>query len=101
MIASRRRPGITSRKSSSRLRATSVVFRQAGDVAARSETRRGRWPTGSFATAKRSDDRSRLFCRDDRGTHRDNDIDLEADELGRVGIALTAALCPAILDSEG
>ena len=37
-----------------------------------------------------------------RGSSRDDDIDLEADELGRdLGVALGAALRPAILDRDG
>src|SRR5262249_48007872 len=43
-----------------------------------------------------------LLCREGwRGCHRDNDIDLEPDELGRdFWVALIAALCPAILNRE-
>jgi hypothetical protein len=43
-----------------------------------------------------------LLCRDGwRGCHRNNDIDLEADELGRVlCVPLIAALCPAILNAQ-
>jgi hypothetical protein len=38
----------------------------------------------------------------DRRTHRDNDMDLEVDELGRdLGVALAASLCPAKLDRDG
>jgi hypothetical protein len=43
-----------------------------------------------------------LCCNDRWGRIRDNDIDLEPDELGRdLGEALVAALRPAILDSDG
>ena len=48
------------------------------------------------------DDRCRLLCREDRGSRRDDDIDLEPDELGRdLGEALAASLRPAILDRDG
>src|SRR5262249_16088171 len=42
------------------------------------------------------------LCREGcRGSHRDNDINLEPDELGRgFRVALIAALCPAILNRE-
>ena len=48
------------------------------------------------------DDRCRLLCREGCwGCHRDNDIDLEPDELGRgFCVALIAALCPAILNRK-
>ena len=48
------------------------------------------------------DDRCGLLCGESwRGCHRDNDIDLEPDELGRAfRVALIAALCPAILNRE-
>jgi hypothetical protein len=47
-------------------------------------------------------DRCRLLCREGwRGCHRDNDIDLEPDELGRdFCVTLIAALCPTILNRE-
>jgi hypothetical protein len=47
-------------------------------------------------------DRCRLLRRKDWwGSRRDNDIDLEPDELGRdCCVALIAALCPAILNRE-
>ena len=106
MIANRRRPGTTSRKSSSRLPARSVAWsRQAGDVAARS--RQTRDQAGADRVSRRReddrDDRCRLLCREDRrGSRRDNDIDLETDELGGdLSGALAAALRPAILDRDG
>ena len=47
------------------------------------------------------DDRCRLLCRDDRGSRRDNDIDLQSDELGRnLGVAFAASLRPAIFDPD-
>ena len=79
--------------------------RQAGDVAARS--RQTRDQAGADRVPRRReddrDDRCRLLCRDDcRGSRRDNDIDLEPDELGRdLGEALAASLRPAILDRDG
>src|SRR5437899_9951998 len=48
------------------------------------------------------DDRCRLLCRWNRDTSRNNDIDVEPNELGRdLGVALGAALRPAILDRDG
>jgi hypothetical protein len=42
-----------------------------------------------------------LFCRSDRGSRRENDIDLESDELGRdLGKAFGAPLRPANLDCD-
>src|SRR5262249_1438610 len=46
-------------------------------------------------------DRCRLLCREDCTSHRDNDIDLEPDELGcDIGEALAAPLRPAIFDHD-
>ena len=105
MIANRRRPGTTSRRNSSFLPASiRYLVRQTGDVAARS--RQTRDQAGPDRVRRRRehdrDDRCRLLCREGwRGCHRDNDIDLEPDELGRdFGVALIAALCPAILNRE-
>jgi hypothetical protein len=44
-----------------------------------------------------------VLCREDLwGSHRDDDVDLEPDELGRnLGEALLAPLGPAILDRDG
>ena len=49
------------------------------------------------------DDRCRLLCCEEpRRPVRDDDIDLEPDELGRdLGVALAASLRPAILDRDG
>ena len=61
-------------------------------------------PTGSPADREHDrDDRCRLLCREDAGgAVRDNDIDLEPDELGGdLGEALAASLRPAILDRDG
>ena len=82
-----------------------LLDRQAGDVAARS--RQTRDEAGADRVARRRehdrDDRCRLLCREDcGGSSRDNDIDLEPDELGRdLGEALGASLRPAILDRDG
>ena len=105
MIANRRRPGTTSRKSSSRLPARSVCLdRQSSDVAARPRQ------TCDQAAADRvdrqckddGDDRCRLLYCGDGGFRRDDDVDLQPDELGRdLGVALGAALRPAILDRDG
>src|SRR5262249_37389301 len=47
------------------------------------------------------DDRRHLICRDDGGPRRDNDINLEPDELGgERGVMLATPLSPAILDSD-
>ena len=105
MIANRRRPGTTSRRTSEFL-ATSIRYlvRQAGDVAARS--RQTRDQSGPDRVRRRHEndrnDRCRLLCREGcGGCHCDNDIDLEPDELGRdFCVALIAALCPAILNRE-
>ena len=60
-------------------------------------------PTGSIATAKTIGMTDvACFAAADGGSVRDNDIDLEPDELGRdLGIALDASLRPAILDRDG
>ncbi len=48
------------------------------------------------------DEQRRLLGREDRGTRRDNDIDLEPDQLGRdFDKALAASLRPSILDRDG
>src|SRR6516165_4430933 len=49
------------------------------------------------------DDRGRLLCRNRRfGSPGENDIDLEADKLGRdLRIPVCASLAPAVLDSDG
>ncbi len=81
-----------------------LLDRQAGDVAARS--RQARDQTGADRVARHRkydrDSRRRLLCCDDRrGSRRDNDIDLEPDELGRdLGEALVAPLGPANLDRD-
>ena len=78
--------------------------RQAGDVAARPRQ------TGDGAGAERvrrqrehdRDGRCRLRCGGECISARDDDIDLEPDELGRdLGEALGATLPPAILDGDG
>ena len=60
-------------------------------------------PTGSGVDRKDDrDDRSRLLECGDRGSKRDDDIDLKPDELGRdLGVALDAVFRPAILDRDG
>src|SRR5262249_2057861 len=79
--------------------------REAGDVAARSRKATNKAGANRIPHY-RGDDRDnpcRLLCCNDRwGRIRDNDVDLELDELGRdLGEALAAALRPAILDSDG
>jgi hypothetical protein len=80
------------------------LVRQTGDVAARSsQTCDQAGPDRVRRRRKHDRDvRSRLLCGEGwRGCHRDNDIDLEPDQLGRVFcVALIAALCPAILNRE-
>ena len=59
-------------------------------------------PTGSPATAKTIGMADvACFAAGTRASRRDDDIDLEPDELGRdLGVALGAALRPAILDRD-
>src|SRR5262249_1597734 len=80
------------------------LVRQTSDVAARpSQTRDQASPDRVRHHCEHDrDDRCRLLCCQGwRGCLRDNDIDLEPDELGRVfGVALIAALCPAILNGQ-
>src|SRR5262245_13796738 len=82
-----------------------ALDRQSSDVAAWSRK------TGDEAGAYRvvrhrehdRDDRCRPLCNDGScGWRRNNDIDLEPDELGcNLGKALVAAVCPAILNRDG
>src|SRR5215831_16472771 len=101
MIANRRRPGTTSRKSSSRLAARSAAW---FDRPVTLPPGRARLATRPVPRRDREDDRDnrcRLLCRDDGGSRRDNDIDLQTDELGRnLGVALAASLRPPILDRD-
>jgi len=80
------------------------MVRQTGDVAARSRQTRDQASPDRIVYRREHDrdDRCRLLCREAwRGCRRNNDIDLEPDELGRVFcVALIAALCPAILNRE-
>ena len=79
--------------------------RQAGDVAARSRQARDQAAANRVRRRREHDrdDRCRLLCRENGwGCLRDDDIDLEPDELGRdLGVALAASLRPAILDRDG
>src|SRR6516165_12320902 len=83
----------------------SRLERQAGDVATRSCQTRDKAGADRVARARKDnrDHRCRLLCRDDCwGSHRDDDIDLQPDELGRdLGEALVASLRPANLDRDG
>ena len=105
MIANRRRLGTTSRKSSSRLPARSVdwIDRPVTLPPGRARLATRPVPTGSSAVAKTIGMTDvACFAASDRGSRRDNDIDLEPDELGRdLGEALAASLRPAILDRDG
>ena len=80
------------------------LTRHAGNVAARS--RQGRDEAAADRIARRRehdrDHRSSLLCCEDRrGVMRENNIDLQPDELGRdLGETLTAPLCPTILDRD-
>ena len=106
MIANRRRPGTTSRKSSSRLPARSGAWidRPVTLPPGRARLATRPLPTGSPAIAK-TIGMTEVACFaaiDRRGPARDDDIDLEPDELGRdLGEALAASLRPAILDRDG
>lgn len=78
--------------------------RQAGDVATgASET--SHQTTANGVRRHREDDRDdprRLLCCDDRRSGRDNDVNLQPNELSRYfGEALAAPLRPAILDRDG
>ena len=78
--------------------------RQAGHVAARPRQARDQaLPTGSPDDREDDrDDRCRLLCRRDGASYRDDDVDLEPDELGGdLGEALVASLRPAIFDRDG
>src|SRR5262249_62348140 len=80
------------------------LIRQTSDVAARSrQTLHQASPDRVPRSPEHDrDDRCRLLCREGgRGSHRDNDINLEPDELGRgFRVALIAALSPALLNRE-
>src|SRR5262249_15393008 len=105
MIANRRRLGTISRKSSSRLPARSGAWTERPVTLppgrARLVTRPV--PSGSVATPNTIGNTGGcLFGREDCTSRRDNDIDLEPDELGGdFAIALIATFCPAILDRDG
>ena len=105
MIANRRRPGTTSRKSSSRLPAVSVAWidRPVTLPPGRARLATRPVPTGSPAIAKTIGMTDvACFAASALRFPRDNDIDLEPDELGRdLGEALAASLRPAILDRDG
>ena len=106
MIANRRRPGTTSRKSSSRLPARSVCWidRPVTLPPGRARLATRPVPTGSPATAKTigMTDVACFAAMTGAVAIRDNDIDLQPDELGRdLGVALGASLRPAILDRDG
>jgi hypothetical protein len=104
MIANRRTPGATSRKFESLANQIGVLQRQAGDVATWS--RQGSDQTGAERVVRHwednRDDRCRLLCREDGcDARRDDDIDLEPDELGRdLGVSFGASLGPAIRDRK-
>src|SRR6516165_879969 len=103
MIANRRRPGTTSRRNSSFLPLVSDIW-FARPVTlppglARLATRPV--PIGSFAAANTIGMTAvaRFAARAWRGCRRNNDIDFEPDQLGRVFcVALAPSLCPTILD---
>ena len=105
MIANRRRPGSTSRKSSIRLPARSVdwIDRPVTLPPGRARIATKPLPTGSTASANTIGIvEVACFAAGTAASHRDDDIDLEPDELGRdLGEALAASLCPAILDRDG
>src|SRR5215831_17350737 len=102
MIANRPRPGTISRKSSRRLPAVSAVWadRPVTLPPGRASEATRPVPTGSPAAANTIG--MHLLCGEGwHGCHRNNDIDLEPDQLGRVFCdAFIAALCPAILNRE-
>src|SRR5947209_440209 len=101
MNATRRRLGITSRKSSTRLPTSSGASNDRPVTLAPGCARDATRPvlTGSFATPKTiGNSRSCLLGRDDCSSR---DIDLEPYELiGNRGVALLAPLRPAIFDSD-
>ena len=80
------------------------LVRETSDVAARSHQTHDQAGPDRVRRCREHDrnDRCRLLCGEGwRGSRRDNDIDLEPDELGRVFcVALIAALCPAILNGQ-
>src|SRR5262249_30820601 len=81
------------------------LVRQTGDIAARSRQTRDQASSDRIVYRREHDrdDHCRLFCRESwRGCRRNNDIDLEPDELGRIfGVAIATTLCPTILDRDG
>ncbi len=102
MMANRRRPGTTSRKSSRRLPATSVCWSDEPVMLPPGRDRLATRPapTGSAATAKTiGTTEVACFVTKVGAVPSYNDIDLKLDELGRnLGDALVASLRPAILD---
>src|SRR5262249_39618752 len=104
ITANWRSVGNTSRSSSSRFDARSGPCGQASDVAT------GTRQTGDEAGGNRvrrhgkydRDVRCRLLCGNDgSGSGRDDDIDVEPDQLGcDLGEALSASSCPAIFDRD-
>src|SRR5258707_495370 len=82
-----------------------LLVRQPGDVAARSRKTDDQASAGRLPRRReynRNDRCCLLYRKGWNGSPSDNDIDLEADKLGRdLGEALAAALRPAILDRDG
>src|SRR4029453_11347505 len=78
------------------------LTRHTGNVAARS--RQGRDEAAPDRIARRREHdrdhrRGLLCCEDRRGVMRENNIDLQTDELSRdLGVTLAAPLCPTVLD---
>ena len=106
MIAKRRRPGITSRNTSSRLPAASVCCNDRPVALPPGRARELDHADADRVTHRREhdrDDRRRLLCcNGGRRCGRDNDIHLQPNELGRgLGEPLVASLRPPILDGDG
>src|SRR5262249_32629399 len=100
MTANWRKEGIISRNSSSRLPTSSVDWAESPVTLPPGRARLVTTPVPRQREHDR-DDRGGLFCRSDRSSRRENDIDLESNELGRdLGKAFGAPIGPANLDRD-
>src|SRR5262249_1620911 len=105
MTAKWRRPGITSRKSSSRLPARSAAWDDRPVTLPPGRARLGTRPVPDRIVRRREhdrDNRCHLLCCEHRPSHRYDHIDLESDKLGgNLAKVLGTSLRPTILDRQG